>query len=280
MRHTELAWHTHDGLLLSAQLWEPENRPSGVVCLLHGLGEHCARYQHVAAAFTEDGYALLGFDLRGHGKSAGPRGHSPSFEALLSDVDLLLSEAAQRFPELPLFLYGHSLGAILAINYVLRCRPQLAGVVATGAAFRSSLQEQTAKLALVRALGALLPALALPSGLQPPDLSRDPEVVRAYVDDPLVHDRLTLGLARSLLQAVPWTFEHMHQFALPLLLMHGGLDRLGYPTGTQECGCLVRGDCTVKIWDGLFHEIHNEPDQTQVLGVITAWLHAHTPHPV
>jgi len=279
MHHTELTWHTHDGLRLFAQIWEPDSLPKGVVCLLHGLGEHSGRYLHVAAGIVESGYALLAFDLRGHGQSAGPRGHSPSLDALLSDVDLLRAEGGQRFVGLPVFLYGHSLGAILAINYVLRRRPQLGGVIATGAAFRSSLQEQTAKLALVRVLGAVLPALALPSGLRPFDLSRNPKVVSAYVSDPLVHNKLTLGLARSLLQAIVWTFEHMHEFSVPLLLMHGGSDRLGYPEGAQEYGSLVRDDCTIRIWDQLYHEIHNEPEQAEVLGVIISWLQAHTPQP-
>ncbi len=278
MEHSDSStWQTNDGLQLFAQAWLPESTPRAVVCLVHGLGEHSGRYRHVAAALTEAGYVLLGFDLRGHGRSEGPRGHTPAFKAFMDDIDQLLQEAAQRFPHLPLFLYGHSLGGILVLNYALRRQPELAGVIATGSGLRTALEHQTAKLALVQVLGRILPTVTLPSGLNPQDLSRDPDVVRAYVNDPLVHDRLSLGAARGLLKAIRWAFEHATEFPVPLLLMHGRADRLGSAKGSQEFADLVQGDCTLKLWDGLYHEIHNELEQQQVFETMIAWLEAHLP---
>ena len=125
---------------LYARGWAPKDKPKAVVALIHGLGEHTGRYAHVGAALTEKGYALLGFDLRGHGKSGGPRGHLPSSEAFMTDIDRFLEETAERYPGLPQFLYGHSLGGLLVLNYALRRKPRLAGVISPlvpGCALRS-----------------------------------------------------------------------------------------------------------------------------------------------
>ena len=106
--------------------------PKAAIMLVHGHGEHVARYDHVAAALTEKGYAMLGFDLRGHGKSGGPRGHTPSYDALMDDIASFSQQTDQRYAGLPRFLYGHSLGGNLVLNYALRRKPDLHGVIATG----------------------------------------------------------------------------------------------------------------------------------------------------
>jgi alpha-beta hydrolase superfamily lysophospholipase len=275
VRHFESCWKTHDGLQLHAQGWQPDGEARGVVALVHGLGEHSGRYAHVGAALCDRGYVLLAFDLRGHGNSQGPRGHAPRFEAWMQDLDLSLRHAEHHYPGLPVFLYGHSLGAILALNHALRRCPQLQGIMATGLAVRTSLERQTAKLALVHLLGRVVPKMTLPSGLDPRGLSRDPKVVSAYVDDPLVHDRLSVGTALSLLRAVAYTLDHADELHLPLLLMHGGADSLVYPQGALEFADLVTGGCTLKLWDGLYHEIHNEPERREVLATMIAWLDEH-----
>ncbi|MGB2782801.1 MAG: alpha/beta hydrolase, partial [Atribacterota bacterium] len=118
MKHTEFKLKTFDGLLLFGQSWQPESKPKAVICLVHGLGEYSGRYTHVADALTLAGYALISFDLRGHGKSEGPRGHTPSYEALMKDISSLLEVTNKQFPQLPSFLYGHSLGGNLVLNYV------------------------------------------------------------------------------------------------------------------------------------------------------------------
>ena len=274
MKSFESSWENKEGIKFYVRGWEPNKKPKAVVALVHGLGEHVGRYAHVGEAFTRADYALIGFDLRGHGKSSGPRGHTPSFEAFMQDIDGFLAETEKRYPKLPRFLYGHSLGGILVLNYALRRKPKLAGVISTAASLRTALEEQRFKVMLARVLGALLPTTAIPSGLDPKTLSRDPVVVQAYVDDPLVHDRMTLGFGRIMLSVLPWTFEHAHEFPVPLLIMHGGNDMLGYPRGSQEFASLVPRDCTLKIWDGLYHEIHNEPEQTKVFKTMIQWMDA------
>jgi alpha-beta hydrolase superfamily lysophospholipase len=245
-----------------------------VICLVHGLGEHGGRYAHVAAFLNQAGYAQLALDLRGHGRSEGPRGHTPSCEALMQDIDRFLEETAERYPTLPRFLYGHSLGSTLVIEYVLRRRPQLSGVIATGTAFRLAFEPPAWKLALAKVLYALRPTLAMSNELDRQGLSRDPAVVRAYNEDPLVHDRVSARLAMDMFQSGLWCLEHAADFPLPLLLMHGSDDRLTSPQASREFATQAGDCCTLRIWDGFYHEIHNEPEQRQVLEYLLEWLEA------
>jgi alpha-beta hydrolase superfamily lysophospholipase len=260
------------GLPIHTRLWEPEGPALAVVGLVHGLGEHCGRYWRVATHLTAAGYAVSSFDLRGHGHSGGRRGDTRFAEAF-ADIDCLLSDAADRFPDRPRFLYGHSLGGLLVLAYTLERKPAVAGVVASGAALHTALREQKAKVLLVRMLGPLLPRVALPSGLDARLISRDPGVVSTYRADPLVHDRATLGFGLDAIRAADATLAGAAQFPVPLLLIHGGTDRLTYPTGSRAFAAAVEpGLCTLNVYDGLFHEVHNEPERARVLDDIVRWL--------
>jgi alpha-beta hydrolase superfamily lysophospholipase len=134
--------------------------------------------------------------------------------------------------------------------------------------------EQKFKIGLARALGSFMPAMTIPTGLEVPFISRDPQVVWAYQEDPLVHGVGTLAAARMGLDAVQWAFAHAPEFPVPLLLMHGSEDKLAYPYGSQEFADLVPNDCTLRIWDGLYHEIHNEPEQAEVFAFIIDWMNS------
>jgi alpha-beta hydrolase superfamily lysophospholipase len=274
VKWTEWNWKSNDGLEMYAQSWEPDGTPKAVVCLIHGLGEHSGRYVHVGKALTDAGLALAAFDLRGHGKSGGPRGHTPSFDAFMDDIEAFQKQLDECFPVLPRFLYGHSLGGILVLNYVLRRKSDFVGVISTAAGLRTSLEEQKAKVTMARILGTLIPSVAISSGLDPATISRNKEVVDKYVNDPLVHDKMSLGFGKLMLSVLPWTFEHAREFSLPLLIMHGTEDKLGYPRGSEEFASHVKQNCTVKLWDGLYHEIHNEPEQNEVLAYMIDWMNS------
>ncbi len=274
MTYEEFSFQSGDGLELYAQEWTLE-KAEALVCLVHGLGEHSGRFSHVAERLNQAGYAFMAFDLRGHGKSGGLRGHTPSIEAYMDDIDLFLKEADRRHPGLPRFLYGHSLGGILVLNYALRKRPKLAGVIATSSGLRTALEKQKTKVMLAKLLGSLLPEQQLASGLDPGSISRDAAVVKRYVEDPLVHDRMTFGMGKAMIEAIPWTFAHAAEFPVPLLLVHGTADRLAFPSGSQEFAALVSGDCTLKLWEGLSHETHNEPEKEAVLAYMIGWLETH-----
>jgi alpha-beta hydrolase superfamily lysophospholipase len=272
MIHKTGTLNSLDGLKLFTQTWLPDTEPIALIYLIHGLGEHCGRYTHVAEFLTSHGLAVFSMDNRGHGQSGGERGHVNKFEDYMQDMDQLIQAARNEYPLLPAFLYGHSLGGILVLNYALRRRPDIRGVIATSPGLRTALEEQKAKIALSKLIASILPKLSIPTGLAPEQISHDPEVVKRYIEDPLVHDKGTPALAVNLLNSIEWVYQHAHEFPVPLLLMHGSEDQIAYARGSQEFASKVRGDCTLKLWDGMAHETHNEPEKKEVLAYLWEWL--------
>ncbi len=273
MRCAALNWQTTDGAELFARCWRPQTDVAGAICLIHGLGEHSGRYHEVAARYTQAGYGLLAFDLRGHGQSSGPRGHYPSFDAALDDIGLLLQQAGQMWPGRPRVLYGHSLGGNLALNYVLRRGADgLSCVIATSPGLRPAFAVPAWKTTLGQALYAVWPTFSMPNRLERAGLSRRPEVVQAYAADPLVHDRVSARFGLDFLRAGEWAIAHAENFPLPVLLMAGSADRLVSPAAITAFATKAGPRCTLKIWDGLYHETHNEPEREQVIDFALAWL--------
>jgi alpha-beta hydrolase superfamily lysophospholipase len=274
MNHFEFGWKTQDGTEIYAQGWKPETAAGAVVCLVHGLGEHSRRYVHVAEALVQAGYATLALDQRGHGKTPGPRGHAPAFEVFLEDIGSLLLEADRRYPGLPQYLYGHSMGGSLVLNFVLQRRPKVAGVIASAPALETAFTPPAWKVALGKLLANWWPALSLPNGLEVDAICRDPEVIRSYRQDPLVHNRLSARLGTDLLRQGRWALDQAADFPLPLLLMHGSADRLTSARASREFAARAGEGCTLKIWEGLFHELHNEPEKDRVMVYMIDWLNA------
>jgi len=274
MKDNQFSWRAADGLRLFARSWEPEVDALGIVCLVHGLGEHSGRYAHMAAFLTQAGYAILSYDLRGHGQSEGKRGYIPSYDALMNDVATLLRQAGERYPGKNLFLYGHSLGGNQVLNFTLRRKPSLAGVIASAPGLRLAFNPPAAKLVLGKLLYLLAPRVILRNGLDVNRLSQDPAVVSAYQKDPLVHDWVNARLGLDLIKTGAWALEHASEFSLPLLLMHGNADRLTPINASREFSERVGEGCTFIAWEGFFHEIHNEPGQKQVFGQVVDWMSA------
>ncbi len=272
LQHEVMQWKTNDGLTLFAQRWEPEKTVKGTICLVHGLGEHSSRYWHWAEKFTESDYALAAFDLRGHGQSEGQPGYTPSFDHLTDDVSLLLNDMENRFPGKPRFLYGHSFGGLIALFYLLQRQPQLAGCIATSPLLKVPAQDQKAKMAAVKILGAIAPKVSIPNGVDKTALSRDKAVIEKYANDPLVHDRLPLGMAKGMSDSVTYLYANAAGINQPLLLMHGTEDRITYISGTEKFAPMVSGECTFKRWEGCYHELHNEPEKDDVFEYLREWV--------
>ncbi len=275
MKHFETNWKTQDGVNIFAEGWEPTViQPKGVVCLVHGLGEHTSRYAHVAEAFGKDGLILFGADLRGHGRSGGPRGHISSIEDFMQGIDLLLEQAHTRYPNLPIILYGHSLGGILVLHYSLLHKPAIKGVIATSSGLHTALENQKVKIALAKVLGSIAPKTLIASGLDAKSISRDEKVVQTYLNDPLVHDKISFGFGRVMLDVTGWTLAHAGEFPLPLLLMHGKADAIAFPSSSAEFAAPLKERCTLVLWDGAYHELHNEPEKNEVFKTMTLWMDA------
>lgn len=279
MKTFEAKWEDKEGINFFAQGWEPDERqPKAFLALVHGLGDHTSRFTHLGKALTAAGYAIAGFDLRGHGRSGGARGHTPSLDAYMQDIRRFFQLMTPRYPQIPHFLYGHSLGGLLTLAYAIQYGAGLRGVIVTGAALRDSLQKQKAKLALVKLLAPILPKMSVQSGLDIKALSHDPKIIEAYRNDPLVHYNITLGFGRTGLSAIDLCFARAKEFPVPLLMIHGKADKITYSSGSEEFAKLVRdagGDVTLKVWENLYHEVHNEPEKEEVFQFMIEWLDKH-----
>ena len=263
---------SQDGLRLAWFRWDPPGVPRGTICLGHGHGEHAARYHHVAQAFVRAGFAFLALDWRGHGRSEGPHGHSPSLGQMVEDFGQLLAVASVR----PLFAYGHSLGGLLVLIRGLTDPTGLHGVIASSPWLRLAFPAPAFKVLMGRMLKGILPSMTVSTGLEQAALSQDPAVVAAYAGDPLVHDRLSFRLGLDILDAGERVLARASEFRLPLLLTHGEADRIIDPKATQEFFERAGSpDKALRLWPGLYHETHNEPEWEKVVEVSTGWAVAH-----
>ena len=179
---------------------------------------------------------------------------------------------------MPVFVYGHSLGAMLTVLWLLeRPAAPVAGAVVSAIGLHSALREQKVKVRAARALGRALPKVRVKSGIDPATLSRDPDVVKAYRKDELVHDVVSLGFGLDALEGIDAIQAGAPQLAVPLLVIHGGEDALAYASGAAELAALAPEVCTLQVYDGLFHEVHNEPEQERVFADVLAWIEARLP---
>jgi alpha-beta hydrolase superfamily lysophospholipase len=263
-----------DNLTLFGRVWQSEVAPAkGVVNLVHGLGEHSGRYAHIAEALTKAGYHFIAFDLRGHGLSEGKRGHTPDFDQILDDVDRFLAKSNQIVnADLPNFLYGHSLGGGIVINYGLRRQNTLKGVIATDPALELAFKPSGLKIWFGNLLANLAPAFSMDNGLELAALSRDAAIVKAYQDDALVHSKMSAKLGVALLDSGRYAMDHAQEWTLPLLLMHGTADRITSPQASQTFAEKAKSGVTLRLWDGYYHEIHNDIGKADVIAAMIDWL--------
>jgi len=273
-----------DGLVLQLRPGPAPAGPlRGTVLLVHGLGEHAGRYGHVMDRLAGEGWQTLAYDQRGHGRSPGPRGGIPSTEALLADLGTVVHHARHALPG-PLLLLGHSLGGLLAGRYVaegLSAAPAPWWHVVDGLVMSSPALDpgmNAFQKALLAVAAPLAPDAALGNGLKPAWVSRDPAVVRAYMADPLVHDRITPRLVRFIVDAGALVRARAAQWQVPTLLQYAGADRCVAPAGSAAFAAAAPPAVLRALrYDGLAHEIYNEPEQARVLADLAGWLAAHTP---
>lgn len=269
------------GLALFTQTWRPDRAPRGIVLLVHGVGEHSGRYEHVAAYLVERGYAVFALDHRGHGRSEGRRVSIRRFDEYVVDLRLYFEHIRARDPEPPVFLYGHSMGSIIALRFALLYQSELAGLITTGTALNPHLPVPRAVIPVARLLARVAGAVKVIPPIVLEGLSRDPAVIAAYRTDPLVYyGRLRLGWSAELYRAVREVNRLLPALHLPCLVLHGADDPIALPAGAGAVRARAgSADLTVRVYPGLRHEIHNEPEHAQVLGDIAAWLDAHIAAP-
>lgn len=265
-----------DGANLMVQDWplEPGVPARGTVVLVHGLGEHAGRYEHVARQLNSWGFAVRGYDQCGHGESGGARGSLPTDTRLLDDLaDIVDSTRLRMAPGTPLILLGHSMGGLVVGRFVSLALRPVDGLVMSSPALDPGLSGFQ-KL-LVAVLPAIAPNLRVGNGLNPQLISHDPQVVAAYLGDRLVHDRISARLARFIATAGPATVALAGQWTVPTLLMYAGDDRLLNPEGSRRFAAAApQAVVKAKCFDTLYHEIFNELDATPVFATLQQWLDA------
>jgi alpha-beta hydrolase superfamily lysophospholipase len=266
-----------DGTSIFWKSWLPEGHPKAVVHLIHGYAEHIERYGNVVNELVPAGYAVFGNDHRGHGKSQGRRGHVKSFQEFIDDEKQFSLEVIKaQFPNTPYFVLGHSMGSLIALNYAEQNPDSLKALVLSGTGSQPGTDIPKLLITLTKILSKILPAIHVKSPLPPEFISRDTEVVKAYVDDPLVYNVITPRLAHEMNRYVVLGAENAFKLKIPVLIQLGSQDTAF--SGQKELFEMIgAADKTFKRYEGLRHEVYNElpEDRAKVLADLRTWLDGH-----
>ncbi len=263
------------GIRIYHQCWLPESEPEAVLMIVHGLGEHSGRYANLVNHFVPMGFAVYGMDHPGHGKSDGIRKYVERFEDFVDNVKSYFDEIQARHAGKPIFLVGHSMGGLIGAVYLLDHQAGLKGAIFSGPCVKIPGNVSPITVFIGKMLVALMPKIGFLK-TAPEGVSRDPAVVQAYIDDPLVcKKKTTVRLAAEILKAMERVCSQAGKITLPMLILQGGADWIVDPAGAQMFFDLISSaDKDLKIYDGLYHEVYNEPEHPRVLRDVEHWITA------
>lgn len=245
----------------------------GVVILVHGMGEHSGRYtEFVIPKLVEQNLAVITYDQFGHGKTSGKKGHNPNFEALLDTLTKITEQAKEIFGDIPTFLYGHSMGGNVVINYILRRQHNFKGIVATSPLLRLAFQPPKWKLTVGKVIQKIAPSITMPSELDVNSISRDLVEVEKYIDDPLVHDKISPNYSLAIFEAGEWAIANANKLTTPMLVIHGTGDKITDYKASQEFVDNTNGKATLKLFDNGYHELHNDLEKETFINILTQWI--------
>lgn len=271
MEHATFFWNASDHTRIFGQAWRPDATPNAVILLVHGLGEHSTRYSHVAQMWVDHGSVFVANDHRGHGHSEGKRGHADSYEKFGEEIDHLIDYASEYFPNVPIFLYGHSLGGGIVLYYTLKHHPAVRGTIVTSPGLAPAKISPALK-AMAKIFSAITPGLIMKNGLDLQGISHDPQVIEDYTNDPLNHPDISARLGMELISNGEWSIAHANEYPVPLLLLQGSADRLVNVAATQAFADNLKHDLTYQVWPEGFHELHNEPDKEKIFAIMRSWV--------
>ena len=276
MKHGEGIFRGADGIELYYQCWRPERETRATLAIIHGHGEHSGRCMNVVNSLLPHGYAVYGFDHRGHGRSCGQRGHINCWTEYRGDVGAFLQLIGNREPHRPVFLMGHSMGALVVLDYLLHHSKGFHGAIVSGAPLEPAGVAKPYLVLLSRLLSRVWPRFPLRLALDTSALSRDAAVVRAYVKDPLVHGTFTARWGTESLAALARVKIHATDVNVPILFIHGEADRLNFSDGSRnffENVAFV--DKTLHVYPEMYHELHNDIGYELVMNDLERWLTRH-----
>lgn len=274
--HEERSYDGVGGVRIVYDVWTPEGTPRGVVVLCHGYAEHARRYDHVAHRFGQAGLVTYALDQRGHGRSGGKRVYLKDISEYTGDFATLVGIAAADHPELKRVVLGHSMGGGVVFTYAVEHPDDYAAVVLSGPAVYAQDTVSSFMIGVAKVVGSVLPGLPVEK-LPTEAVSRDPDVVAAYLADPMVHQgKLPAGIAKALLSVGESMPRRAAALTAPLLVVHGGQDKLIPVAGSQRLvECVGSTDVNLKVYPELFHEVFNEPERALVLDDVVSWIEVH-----
>lgn len=273
MNHSDGSFNGPNGHAIYYQYWTPEDAPRAVILLVHGAGEHSGRYADLAQRCCSAGLAVAALDHIGHGKSDGKYGHMERFQDYLDTLAAFREQVSEAFPGLPLVLLGHSMGGLISACYLLDNQDQFVACALSGPAIKTDLEPGWFQITVIRLLSRLSPSLGVMQ-LDAGGVSRDPDVVKAYREDPLVnHGKMSARFVGELFGAMRRIQSGAGRIALPLLVLHGEADAMTAPSGSRFLHDAVSSaDKSLKLYPGLYHEIFNEPERDVVIGDLLDWI--------
>ena len=273
MRHQEGFYKGVRDMRIYFQNWLPEGEPKAILLIVHGLAEHSGRYMNLVNRFIPLGYAVHGFDHPGHGKSDGTRVYVERFEDYIDTIKIYFDRVR---PAKPVFVVGHSMGGLIAALYLLDHQREMTGAVLSGPAVKVPHKITPTTVLVGKIFSALMPRFGL-LGLDAEGVCRDPAVVQAYINDPLVHSgKITARLAAEMLKAMQHISAQASKITLPIMIVQGSADRLVDPAGARMLYDTVgSADKEIKIYEGFYHEVFNEPERERVLHDVERWIEVH-----
>jgi len=266
-----------DGVRLFVRSWLPDATPKSVLAFTHGQSDHVGRFVHVGLRLSDAGHALFMVDLRGHGQSAGKRGHVASFDDYISDFAALRTYARNQLPDARHFFGGHSMGGLIALRTAVDNPDGYAGVAVSSPWLRLAFAPPSWKVQLGKVASGLIPAIALDNELDSAYLARPEPVGAAYEADPLVHGLISAGAFNAITNAQQETFAQAHRIQLPVLITHGSADHIADISASKEIYAAIQSsDKTLHIYPGMYHEPFNESENEQVFEDWINWLDLHS----
>lgn len=275
MKHWDGTFTGAGELPLYYQVWHPESKVRAIVVVVHGLGGHSNLFNHVVQALVPLGYAIYGFDLRGHGRSQGQRGYLNRWAEFRDDLRRFLHLIESQTNGLPRFLLGHSLGAMIVLDYALRFPEGLGGIIVTALPM-GAVGVSPLKLVLGHILSRIWPTFSLNTGIDQSTGSRDPAVVAANIQDPLRHTRGTARLATEFQATSAWLQTHAHALEVPFFSLHGDADRVARPQGSRNFfERVTTPDKEYREFVGGYHDLYNDINHSEVTAYLCDWLERH-----
>jgi len=276
MQHTEGKFTGRNNFSLYRQAWLPDGIPVAILVVVHGIGEHSGRYSNLVNYFVPKGYAVYSFDLRGHGKSDGIRSYIEHFSYYLDDVKTFCDLVGAENKNTKIFMVGHSMGSTIAVDYALAHQGEMNGLIVSGTTLKAGLSVNKVSILMAKILSVLMPKMGV-MALDTDLLCRDKAVVTAYVNDPLVYTgKLRARWGIELMKTMTKLQSRMSELTLPILIMQGTQDRISDPSSSQMLFDGVSSkDKTLKLYEGFYHEIFNDPERQQVFSDMEAWLKLH-----